>query len=131
MLNFRLACWQVSTMEALQRLHMSPVGSPFGMNHHESPILRANANVEDRKSPMDTRLIMHVSINQLSKIRKKRYINKFPSKLTTKLIIRISLNYIFCLLIEIQISTNVPCTTNWYWMLTIQWIDARIYIKEL
>ena len=50
-------------MEALQRLHMSPVGSPFGMNHHES-MLRANANVashDDRKSPMDTRLIMQVS----------------------------------------------------------------------
>ena len=49
-------------MEALQRLHMSPVGSPFGMNHHES-MLRANANVashDDRKSPMDTRLIMQV-----------------------------------------------------------------------
>ena len=50
-------------MEALQRLHMSPVGSPFGMSHHES-MLRTNASVsshDDRKSPMDTRLIMQVS----------------------------------------------------------------------
>jgi len=49
-------------MEALQRLHMSPVGSPFGMNHHDS-MLRASVassqpETPDRKSPMDSRLIM-------------------------------------------------------------------------
>jgi len=49
-------------MEALQRLHMSPVGphSPF-MSHHES-MIRANvesgAAAGDRKSPMDHRLVM-------------------------------------------------------------------------
>ena len=54
-------------MEALQRLHMSPVGphSPF-MPHHES-MLRANvesagAAAGDRKSPMDTRLVMQVRL---------------------------------------------------------------------
>ena len=53
-------------MEALQRLHMSPVGphSPF-MSHHES-MLRANvennAGAGDRKSPMDTRLVMQVRL---------------------------------------------------------------------
>ena len=53
-------------MEALQRLHMSPVGSaPFGINHHET-MMRAGAQVAaagdtpDRKSPMDSRLIMQV-----------------------------------------------------------------------
>ena len=51
-------------MEALQRLHMSPVGSPFGMNHHDS-MLRASVassqpETPDRKSPMDSRLIMQV-----------------------------------------------------------------------
>ena len=51
-------------MEALQRLHMSPVGphSPF-MSHHES-MIRANvesgAAAGDRKSPMDHRLVMQV-----------------------------------------------------------------------
>ena len=55
-------------MEALQRLHMSPVGSaPFGINHHES-MMRAGAQVAaagdtpDRKSPMDSRLIMQVIV---------------------------------------------------------------------
>ena len=53
-------------MEALQRLHMSPVGSPFSaMSHHES-MLRANvesgAGAGDRKSPMDTRLVMQVGV---------------------------------------------------------------------
>ena len=45
---------------------MSPVGSaPFGINHHES-MMRAGAQVAaagdtpDRKSPMDSRLIMQV-----------------------------------------------------------------------
>lgn len=63
MFYFRLLCSVGDTMEALQRLHMSPVGSPFGMSHHES-MLRTNASVashDDRKSPMDTRLIMQVS----------------------------------------------------------------------
>jgi len=47
-------------MEALQRLHMSPVGSPFGVSHqdHHATMLRANLATEDRKSPVDTRLIM-------------------------------------------------------------------------
>ena len=53
-------------MEALQRLHMSPVGphSPF-MSHHES-MIRANvesgAAAGDRKSPMDHRLVMQVRV---------------------------------------------------------------------
>jgi len=46
-------------MEALQRLHMAPVGGPFGMNHPDPAMMRANIG-EDRKSPMqmESRLIM-------------------------------------------------------------------------
>lgn len=46
-------------MEALQRLHMAPVGGPFGMNHHDPGMMRANIG-EDRKSPFhaESRLIM-------------------------------------------------------------------------
>ena len=59
-------------MEALQRLHMSPVGphSPF-MSHHES-MIRANvesgAAAGDRKSPMDHRLVMQVRSEVISEV---------------------------------------------------------------
>jgi len=52
-------------MEALQRLHMAPVGGgPFGMAHHDPAMMRANIpgqEAGDRKSPLqqiDSRLIM-------------------------------------------------------------------------
>ena len=50
-------------MEALQRLHMAPVGGPFGMNHHDPGMMRANIG-EDRKSPFhaESRLIMQVGL---------------------------------------------------------------------
>jgi len=46
-------------MEALQRLHMAPVGG-FGLNHHDPGMMRANMGESDRKSPlqMESRLIM-------------------------------------------------------------------------
>ena len=54
-------------MEALQRLHMAPVGGgPFGMAHHDPAMMRANIpgqEAGDRKSPLqqiDSRLIMQV-----------------------------------------------------------------------
>ena len=52
-------------MEALQRLHMAPVGGPFGMNHHDPGVMRPNIG-EDRKSPFhaESRLIMQVCVTR-------------------------------------------------------------------